>query len=275
MTSDRWVVALDSGGTTLKSAAVPLVGEPSVEPVTVPIDSRGPAGPIVATLAAAITGRLGGIPSGGSEVGIAVALPGPFDYTAGIRPPGAHPTDTKYLSLAGVPLAEELAGAAGTALPMRFVNDAAAAALGEARFGAGRGAGRVLMVTLGTGLGAALVSDGGVLAETGGVLVGELFARRLPDGTSADDAFSHRGLLTRTEALGEPEAAARSLATDLGAFLSPIVAAAGVDIVVVGGGVAGEVAPHLEDAATVCGAPMVPSPLANAAALLGAATLFL
>ena len=45
-------------------------------------------------------------------------------------------------------------------LPVHALNDANAAALGEARFGAGLGASDILVLTLGTGIGSGLVLDG-------------------------------------------------------------------------------------------------------------------
>jgi len=274
MTNDAWVVALDSGGTSLKSGAVPPADPVQVRVTVTPVDSRGAAAAIVRDLAVAIEARLADIPEGEPVAGIAVALPGPFDYEAGVRPPGAHPTDTKYLGLTGVPLAAALTTAVGTDLPVRFVNDAEAAALGEARYGAGAGSRRVLTVTLGTGLGAALVVDGAVLRQVGGTVVGELYAAALPSGSSADDAFSHRGLQSRIDALDDPAAAAAGFAADLGAFLAPVVATGGVDLVVVAGGVAAEVSPHLPLTAAACGIPAVPGTLADAAGVLGAATMF-
>lgn len=47
-----------------------------------------------------------------------------------------------------------------TGLPVALINDANAAALAEARFGAGRGTDHLLVLTLGTGVGSGLVLDG-------------------------------------------------------------------------------------------------------------------
>lgn len=55
------------------------------------------------------------------------------------------------------PLAQRITQAHG--LPCRVDNDARLVALGEALYGAGRGFGRVLVLTLGTGLGVGLVVD--------------------------------------------------------------------------------------------------------------------
>lgn len=53
--------------------------------------------------------------------------------------------------------------------PVRIGNDARVAALGEATYGAGKGAGSMLMVTLGTGVGGGVVLDGKILMGTSGV----------------------------------------------------------------------------------------------------------
>lgn len=66
------------------------------------------------------------------------------------------------LGLADVDFAAEL-----PAYRVTVVNDARAAALAESRLGAGAGAPTVLMVTVGTGLGGALVDDGRLRVGTG------------------------------------------------------------------------------------------------------------
>jgi len=75
-----------------------------------------------------------------------------------------------------LPLAARIAEAVGR--PTVVENDASAAAWGEFRFGAGRGASEVLVVTVGTGIGGGIISGGellgganGFAAEIGHVIV--------------------------------------------------------------------------------------------------------
>ncbi len=68
---------------------------------------------------------------------------------------------TNLPQLDGAPLRDELTAAAG--LPVRVDNDANAAALGEYRYGAGTSAARLMVVTVGTGIGAGMVVGGAVL----------------------------------------------------------------------------------------------------------------
>jgi glucokinase len=63
-----------------------------------------------------------------------------------------------HLPLAGEPIRDDLTARLG--LPVTVDNDGNAAGWAEHRFGAGRGYDDVLMVTVGTGLGAGLVFDG-------------------------------------------------------------------------------------------------------------------
>lgn len=65
-----------------------------------------------------------------------------------------------------VPMAQMLADRTG--VPVSLGNDANAAALGEWRYGAGRGYSDLLVVTLGTGLGSGFISNGQLLLGSAG-----------------------------------------------------------------------------------------------------------
>jgi len=76
-----------------------------------------------------------------------------------VTPDGTMPADATNLpSLAGVPLAPLFRGALGA--PCHVLNDARAALHGEAWLGAAGGRSDVLLVTLGTGIGAGLMLGG-------------------------------------------------------------------------------------------------------------------
>jgi predicted NBD/HSP70 family sugar kinase len=84
------------------------------------------------------------------------------------------------------PLAAALAARCGR--PVRLVNDAHAAAWGESRFGAGRGARDFVFVTVSTGVGAGIVAGGRLLLGARG-LAGHLgFWRGAGGGPVAGDA---------------------------------------------------------------------------------------
>ncbi|HEX4727987.1 MAG TPA: ROK family protein [Jatrophihabitans sp.] len=93
-----------------------------------------------------------------------IALPGPFDYQAGV----AHYTGVaKFEGLTGLDvrsaLCELLPGRPGA---ISFVNDASAFLIGEWLVGAAAGAHRCAALTLGTGIGSAFCDDGRVV-DTG------------------------------------------------------------------------------------------------------------
>jgi glucokinase len=80
------------------------------------------------------------------------------------------------LAWRNLPIAERMRDALG--LPCQVDNDASMAAYGEFRFGAGRGYRHLLLVTVGTGLGGGIVSDGrlfrganGFASEIGHIIV--------------------------------------------------------------------------------------------------------
>ena len=87
--------------------------------------------------------------------GIGIGVAGPVDraHTTVIHPPNI-PLDT-------IPLSEPIAAEFG--LPVRLVNDCCAGLLGEAYFGAGKNCKNVVYVTISTGIGAGIISNGNIV----------------------------------------------------------------------------------------------------------------
>ncbi len=124
------------------------------------------------------------------------------------------------LPMAERPLSDLIAPRVG--LPVVVENDANAAAWGEYRFGGGRGATDVVLLTVGTGLGGGIVLDGRLLRGAFGI-AGEFgHVRMVPDGRLCgcgnrgcwEKYASGSALIQQARALAveQPEAAARMLA---------------------------------------------------------------
>jgi glucokinase len=157
-------LAFDLGGTELRAALVDREGRVMAFDSTPTRSQSGPQSVIgqIEALAAHVRSRISGV----TLLGAGIGAPGPLDPVAGIviAPP----------TLAGwqeVPLARILQDRFG--LPVRLENDANAAALGEWRFGAGRGATSLVFVTVSTGIGGGIIADGRVLHGRRG-LAGEI-----------------------------------------------------------------------------------------------------
>jgi len=284
------VIALDVGGTSIKSAVIARHDGILREPVVTPIDSTADKETILATFVRIVQNHWTEL-EGPQFRGIALGIPGHFDYAKGIcRIAGLD----KYEGLYGINLREALQTRLGRRdLPILFRNDAEAAVVGEARYGAGRQCRRLIGVTLGTGFGSAFIEDGKIpLTLTPGIprngwLYPELFHNR-----QADDVFSSRGLEAQLRAsgasridvedatvaarLGDP-AARRVLVkfgSDLGEFLNPYAITFHAEAVLVLGRIAGAFdlfGPPLQQALAV---PALIGECADKAALLGAADLF-
>jgi len=173
-----------------------------------------------------------------------------------------------------------------------FRNDAEAAVVGEARYGAGRSFRRSVGITLGTGLGSAFVEDGEPVEDEARVPPeGKLFPQ-IFRGNRADDWFSRRGLEGRLREAGLPidvraaAGAARAgnavaaglfqrFGEELGAFLAPFAERFSADVVLVLGRIAGAFdlfGPAMRSALAV---PVLTGSRPDDAALLGAAEMLL
>lgn len=174
MDGGRSFVVLDVGGTTVTAARVTscrIEGDPT----TVSSRQSEPAAEIVAHFVSLIADVVTN-----ETHTVVIAIPDPFDYGAGV----SH-MEHKFVSLRGVDLGAELR--ARTGLEPVFVHDAAAAAVGM-WVEQGRPVGAFGAVTLGTGVGSALVIDG--VPQPG---YDQLWATPYLDGTF-EDVVSTRGL---------------------------------------------------------------------------------
>lgn len=99
--------------------------------------------------------------AGGAIDGIGVGCTGPVDAARGVI------GDVAFLpGWEGAPLTDALAAEFGVKAAME--NDADAAALAEAEYGAGRGSSRFIYITISTGIGGGIILDGRLYRGVGG-----------------------------------------------------------------------------------------------------------
>jgi glucokinase len=152
------ILAMDIGGTDLKAALVSDSGQVlASRRVTTPPDLDRFAR-ITSSLLQELTGTANGI------AGLGIGCKGIIN-TASSRV-DVLPGPLHYLE--GLLLSDLLAAALPPGLPVLADNDARVALAGERVWGAARGKDNVLMLTLGTGVGGAIISGGRILrGETG------------------------------------------------------------------------------------------------------------
>jgi glucokinase len=243
------VIGVDVGGTKTLAAIVTREGsiEDRLERPTA-ISSQD-------ALLAELDSQVEELRSRHSDVAaIGFGLPSQIDQPSG-----------RVLSSVNIPLADfdfRDRMAEGRGLPVGIDNDANAAAIGEWRAGAARGARHVVMLTLGTGIGGGLILDGkpyrgatGRGAELGHVVIeydgppcrcgGRGHLEAVAAGPAADRAArtlygtgadAHE--LVRRGQVGEPEAveALAEIGRRLGAGIASFMNVFEPEIVIVGGG---------------------------------------
>jgi glucokinase len=129
---------------------------------------QGPAAVVDACIAGLIATRDNAPPEVRESIaGVGISSPGPVDPRAGVvvEPPNLGP------QFHDVPLADDVEGALG--LPTFLDRDTNVAALGEAAFGAARGQPDFIYVTVSTGVGGSIVTDGRLFHGPDG-MAGEL-----------------------------------------------------------------------------------------------------
>ena len=248
------VLAGDLGGTRLRVAVVDISGAVRSKRV-VPTPGDDP-GVLARTLRSVMDS------SKEAVAAAVVGVPGPVDYSRGevLRLPNLPAWEGK-ISAEG--LGKELG------LPVLLANDADLAALGEQRFGAGRGSGDVVYVTSSTGVGAGAVLDGRLvrgrvsIAEVGHTIIDRRTGETVEDlgsGTalerlSGEDPAS----VAARAAAGDKKASEQfaAVARDFAIGVFNMVHLFSPEVIVVGGGMsqAGELLlGPVADRLATCGA---------------------
>jgi len=120
---------------------------------------------------------------------LAIAMPGPFDYAAGVA---RFQSGLKFGALRGLDLGEFLLGELAGVETVVFENDAACFGLGAFEKFRQSGYQRLLGITLGTGVGSSFVVNGRVVKSGPGIPPGgEIYQVPFHDGI-ADDYFGTR-----------------------------------------------------------------------------------
>lgn len=170
------VLAVDVGGTSIKAAVLDAAGAETLRcAVPTPFDDGPDA--VLAAIRELVADRTAAATSAGTPVrAVGLVVPGVVDTTAGIA---------RYASNIGwrdVPLRDVVTDAVG--LPTAIGHDVQAAGLAEATMGAAQGVSDALIVVLGTGIAAVVVSGGHVVrgaaaipGEIGHIPVGDLETR--------------------------------------------------------------------------------------------------
>ncbi|HYY70627.1 MAG TPA: ROK family protein [Terriglobales bacterium] len=281
---DNFVIGVDIGGTKVAAGVVDASGAIPCQTRIPMVTDGGPAAGLAAVISAIESCRAAGpLASNGLIRGIGICSPGPLDPKTGIvvNPPNL-PCWRNF------PLAAEVAQIFGVSV--KVDNDANAAALAEARWGAGRGYQNVFYATIGTGIGTGIVfseriyhgrtgaaGEGGHLSidyrgprcacgKLGcieALAAGPAIAKRarlklaadptrhslLPELTSGNiDAIT-------SETVGQAYAAGDPLAREvlqetvqlLTVWLGNIVDLLDPDVIILGGGVAGMLAPFIDE----------------------------
>jgi glucokinase len=268
-------IGIDIGGTHLRAARVDGQG-------SILARARAASSPDAATVLERIEALVAEIDDG-SVAGIGIGVPGRVDFD------GRRVLSGGYVNLSGTPLAERLE--ARFKHPVVIDNDASMALLGEAAIGAARGARHVVMLTIGTGIGGAILENGrlvrarGTAGQLGHIPIDPKGLRcvcgkrgcveTVSSGTALGRHIQEAGLPAQTtaaellalHATGDPVATSvlTAWAAPLRIAIDGLVATLDPEIVVLGGGL-GQAA-----AAALTGMPTDPSwyEAPVAAALLG------
>lgn len=211
---------------------------------------------------------------------IGIAAPGPLDSVSGVilNPPNLP-------GWRDVPLARMVQERFG--LPVRIENDCNAAALGEARFGAGRGHSVMFYAAIGTGIGAGIVFDGKIFrgAHRFAGEAGHLTVDYRSPSVCGCGSPGCIETLASGAAIARGDCGNEQFIERIGAWLGGIVSLLDPGVIVLGGGVmsgpnSGDVFAGLREivpkrSVNPCAAliPIVPAHFGAQSGIVGAATV--
>jgi polyphosphate glucokinase len=241
--TDAPVLGIDVGGSGIKGAPVdPAAGALATERLRIDTPRHAHPEPV-----AEVVGRI--VREFGWTGPVGVTFPGVV--VDGVTRSAAN-VSKKWIGLDAASLFRQAAG-----MPVTLLNDADAAGIAEMRHGAGQGRdGTVVVLTLGTGIGSALFTDGVLVPNT---------------------EFGHLEIRGKD---GEVRASARARvdhglswekwAEKLSEYLARLEALVSPSLIVLGGGVSRKADRFLPMISGVR-APIVPAALVNNAGIVGAA----
>lgn len=150
----EYAIGVDLGGTNLRAAAIDATGE-MLEKIALTTDLAAGPQPVVADIVEAIN-KLKAKYTSHRLVGVGIGVPGFIDMKRGfILGSNNLPGFDQF------PVRDEIEKQLGTTVILE--NDANAAAMGEKWIGAGRGFDELVLLTLGTGIGGGIISEGRIL----------------------------------------------------------------------------------------------------------------
>lgn len=206
-------IGVDIGGTKIAAGVVDEAGE------IIAATTRSTPATDAALIEAAVADAVAELRSAHDVVGVGVGAAG---FVAADRRTVRFSANLAWREHA---LAEELERLTG--LPVVVENDANAAGWAEYRFGAATEARHMLMMTVGTGLGGAVVLDGNLLRGSGGFAGEVAHMTAVPDGQWCGCGL--RGCLEQYTAGTALVRAAKRRAATGDPLLGPLVQAAGGD----------------------------------------------
>ena len=144
-------IGIDIGGTSIKGAAVDSNGR-VYEKFTMPFIKGEPGEITIRKLAEIVKEYIYAQSLEKKIVGIGIGSPGTLDIKNGIV---NYANNLGWNELHVADIMHEI-----LPYPIRLTNDANAASLGEAKFGAGKAYETIIMLTLGTGVGGGIIING-------------------------------------------------------------------------------------------------------------------